>query len=153
MKQNIIIILLSAICAILGYIAAQISNEPERQQQTQIVAASPVTQPNPTPTQSIPTTANNHDEIIDGGIIKPIKMPKYPERALDNGEEGIVLVEIETDKSGKVNHSRIAKTSGYPSLDNSALKSAKLEIYAPATSKGEPMRTRYYVQYTFKLPQ
>lgn len=145
MKQNIIIILLSAICAILGYIAAQISNESEKQQQTQIVAASPVAQPNPTPTPSI-TTANHPDEIIDGGIISR-PAPEYPAQSEENGEEGTVLIEILVEQNGAVSKAKVFGSSGYPRLDNAALRAFKNATYKPINN----LRTKYIVKTVFSL--
>lgn len=146
MKQNIIIALLSVICAILGYIAAQISNDAEKQQQTQIAASSTVSTTTTTTPPIQQTTTVNSDKIIDGGTISR-PAPEYPAQSAENGEEGTVKIEIVVETNGTVSSARVAKSSGYVRLDNAALRAFKNETYTPINN----MRTKYIVRTIFSL--
>lgn len=160
MKTNIIIALLSVICGMLGYIAAQITtSEPAKtaHQQNQRTTVSPTAQK--TEPQNVQTTDKNiqqhqpntpikwtKDNLIDGGIISR-PAPNYPTQSAENGEEGIVEIEIFVETNGTVSSARIAKSSGYARLDNAAFRAFKNDIYKPINH----LRTKYIVKTMFSL--
>lgn len=148
MKQNIIISLLSIICAILGYIAAQINQIPS-QQKTDI--AVPLKQPNQSnqraDTPAIPTQSNqSSNDWIDGGTISR-PAPEYPSQSAEYGEEGTVQIEIRVETNGTVSSAKVAKSSGHSRLDNAALRAFKNDTYTPINK----MRTKYIVKTQFTL--
>lgn len=152
MKTNIIIALLSIICGFLGYIAANLNHETKqsvKSAQTQAKIQPKQTAPNPT-LEPINKNQFNPEEIINGGMIR--KTAKYPNDA--EGEEGIVIYEIQVNQTGKTNPSslKLIQSSGSRLLDKAARRAVLVENYTPQTKNGIPMRTRYLIAYDFRQP-
>ncbi len=80
------------------------------------------------------------------------KTAKYPNDA--EGEEGIVIYEIEIDKKGKSNPSKLKLIQGTQSIaiQKEARRRALKEQIPPQTKNGIPMRTRYLIAYDFRQP-
>ena len=146
MKQNIIITLLSVICGILGYIAANIKSEVPKTNTLPNIQAT-----KPSEFQKI--TKTNENEIIDYGLIKGKLKPQYTKESLENEEEGSVVVEIIVNKNGIIESAKISHSSGHARLDYTAIKTAKNEKLEPQTKQGKPIRTRYLISYTFNLAE
>ncbi|NOY78086.1 MAG: energy transducer TonB [Calditrichaeota bacterium] len=78
-----------------------------------------------------------------GGNVPP-KLDKnslvviYPPEARAKRIEGKVGLTILIGKDGKVKEAQLAKTSGYPILDQAALQIARLARFKPAKIKGKP---------------
>jgi len=78
-----------------------------------------------------------------GGNVPP-KLDKkslvviYPPEARAKRIEGKVGLTILIAKDGKVKEAQLAKTSGYPILDEAALQIARLARFRPAKIKGKP---------------
>jgi len=51
--------------------------------------------------------------------------PEYPKSEIDAGHEGVVLVQLVVNADGTVQSASLAKSSNYPVLDASALKTAR----------------------------
>ncbi|MGR9087204.1 MAG: energy transducer TonB [Gammaproteobacteria bacterium] len=58
--------------------------------------------------------------------------PRYPEDARERGEQGKVLVRALIDSDGSVAELGLKRSSGYPSLDRSALDTVKKWRFVPA---------------------
>jgi protein TonB len=43
--------------------------------------------------------------------------PQYPQQAIEQDQQGEVLIEVETDEDGLVESARVVKSSGFVSLD------------------------------------
>jgi TonB family protein len=76
------------------------------------VIQAPPPKPAPTPTKFNPDAA-------DGGTHPK---PDYPGLAQRNRYQGTVTLEIRVDESGKVTATKVQKSSGYPILDEAAVK-------------------------------
>jgi len=63
----------------------------------------------------------------------------YPEASRRQGEEGRVVVKICVSATGKIDSVELATGSGFPELDEAALKVAKAYRFKPATSEGKPV--------------
>ncbi len=77
--------------------------------------------------------------------------PAYPADALRNGWEGTALVEIRTDAMGAVESAALARSSGYPSLDEAALTAVRAWRFAPRLVEGVPAPDWFYKPVVFTL--
>ena len=65
--------------------------------------------------------------------------PAYPLIARMRGQEGIVILSLEILTDGSVGSLRIKKSSGYTSLDKSALEAVKTWKFEPGRKIGKPV--------------
>ena len=79
--------------------------------------------------------------------------PPYPEIARRRGYEGTVRLEVEVSASGGVEQVRVQKSSGYETLDRSALETVKEWRFIPARFGGMPVKSTVIVPVTFKLKE
>ena len=145
MKQNIIIVLLSIICGLLTYIAHN-ANKKDVNKEYVIFKEK-------TEIQKEPKIKENNQEdnaLIDGGYIS-LPNPKYPPKALENGEEGIVKLAVTVDADAVVKDVIIIQSSGSEILDKAAINAAKKVLYEPKEINGEPVPTRFTTSFTFKM--
>ena len=82
-------------------------------------------------------------------MIKDVK-PVYPEAALKNKIEGVVLMEAMVDEQGKVRNVRIISS---PSLllNDAALSAVKQWVYEPYMENGKAKSVLFTVTVTFTL--
>jgi len=82
----------------------------------------------------------------------PLSQPRYPSPDIREGNEGNADVEVYVLPNGRVGDARIARSSGFERLDQSAIDEAKRNWrLIPATRGGEPVAQWYKVRVTFKL--
>ena len=82
----------------------------------------------------------------------PLSQPRYPSPDIREGNEGNADVEVYVLANGRVGDARIARSTGFPRLDQSAIEEAKRNWrLIPATKNGEPIPQWYKVRVTFKL--
>lgn len=138
MKQNIIIVLLSAICGLLGYMAAKMQDRPDA---VQVAASAPV--------RAADSVAEQTGQVDAGGTVETshskksgrnctkisLPNPRYPEDAQNAGIGGKVSVEFEVNDDGRGKNAVIVKSSGNASLDNAALRAAKSNVYIKGNSE------------------
>jgi len=109
---------------------------------SQIAATSepqPITTPTPPPTQL----------QADRALTPPI----YPATSRKLEEEGTVMLMIYVLPDGRVGDVRVARSSGYPRLDEAAMTAARKGWrFRPATSGGGPVAAwgRYAVTFSLK---
>ena len=138
MKQNIIIVLLSAICGLLGYMAAKMQDRPDA---VQVAASAPVRAADSVAEQTGQVDAGGSAEMKtsnkSGRNCKKISLPNppYPEDAQNAGIGGKVSVEFEVSDDGRSKNAVIVKSSGNASLDNAALRAAKGGVYIKGNSE------------------
>jgi protein TonB len=93
--------------------------------------------------------------VAPGTPIKPISMPDvhdyYPEQARRDGQEGRAQVEVCVGANGKIVSAETATTSGFPALDEAAIKVAKAARFKPATSEGKPVDSCATLPVKFEL--
>lgn len=146
MKQNIIIVLLSAIFGVLVYMAYNINSHKINNEYINKSEEK-------TETKKGPQTKENNQEnnvLIDGGYIN-LPNPKYPPEALENGEEGTVKLAVIIDADASVRDVIVIRSSGSEILDEAAKNAARKARYEPKRINGEPVTTRFTTSYTFKL--
>ncbi|MBO4577015.1 MAG: energy transducer TonB [Neisseriaceae bacterium] len=94
------------------------------------------------------TTAASH---IGGHLHNP--KPPYPQRSIENGEEGSVRLRVTVEANGNPSAVNLVKSSGYPALDRSALKTVREQYrFIPATKAGVAVRSDYTFSIKFELP-
>ena len=77
--------------------------------------------------------------------------PNYPAQDLAASHEGTVTLGFEVDRRGRVLHSGVTNSSGYPSLDAAALDAIKLCTFKPGMRDGKPATAPVRVQYVWTL--
>ena len=78
--------------------------------------------------------------------------PDYPPTSRRLGEEGSVIVQVLVDPEGKVSDGKIQKSSGFPRLDEAALKHALgAWRFTPGTEDGKPVSVWHSVKVTFRI--
>jgi len=77
--------------------------------------------------------------------------PPYPISSRENGEQGRVILNACITERGAIHHLELAKTSGYPALDRSALNTVRLWKFMPALQDGHPLPSCYRLPINFIL--
>lgn len=79
------------------------------------------------------------------------QQPEYPMQARKRRQQGMVLVNITVEPNGKTSHVSIARSSGFPLLDNAALKAVKKWELFPHEINHQPVRATFQVPVEFEL--
>jgi protein TonB len=78
-------------------------------------------------------------------------LPDYPREARNAGQEGTVIVRVAIDPDGRPARVEIARSSGFPLLDEAALEAARRSRYYPAMQQGRPVPTETEIPYRFLI--
>ncbi|MGV3606831.1 MAG: TonB family protein [Planctomycetaceae bacterium] len=78
-------------------------------------------------------------------------IPEYPPELLSKGVEGVVVLKIEVSSSGDVLNCSLYTTSGYPEMDQSALKAVKTWKFVPAKLLGQSVACTVLKKVRFKI--
>ncbi len=81
-----------------------------------------------------PTTFYSAAGATSGGKPNYLKnpVPRYPWASLVRGEEGLVLLAVRVDKFGRPTKVELERSSGFPTLDESSLKTVRRWKFDPA---------------------
>lgn len=78
--------------------------------------------------------------------------PEYPPTSRRLGEEGSVVLQVLVGADGKVQDGKVKTSSGFPRLDEAALKHAlRAWRFTPGTEDGVPVTAWHSVKVTFKI--
>jgi protein TonB len=77
--------------------------------------------------------------------------PVYPWVARRRHYQGTVLLDVRVTAQGIVAEVKVARSSGYPVLDRSALKSVRRWRFEPARRGSRPIETWVQVPVRFEL--
>lgn len=77
--------------------------------------------------------------------------PNYPPRARRMGQQGTVLLHALVGRDGHTQDLKIVSSSGYTSLDNSAINAVKTWTFVSARKDGRPMKAWVEVPVQFVL--
>lgn len=77
--------------------------------------------------------------------------PMYPREARERGWEGTVILEVEVLPSGRCGALRVLTPSGYPVLDEAALRAVRPWRFKPATRGSIPVSVWVEIPVTFRL--
>ena len=107
------------------------------------VAPPPIAAPAPAP---VPRTAPKSDSR------RPLTQPEYPPSSRRAGEAGTVILEVLVLENGRVGDARVKKSSGFPRLDEAAVREVKRSWrLVPGTENGKPVKMWGQFAVTFKL--
>lgn len=78
--------------------------------------------------------------------------PDYPPTSRRLGEEGSVILQVMVGTDGKVQEAKVQTSSGFPRLDEAALKHAlRAWRFNPGTEDGKPVAMWHSIKVTFKI--
>lgn len=77
--------------------------------------------------------------------------PLYPASAIRAGHAGTVVLSLEVLENGRVGQIRLLRSSGYESLDQSAMREARKWRFRPGTRDGVPVVLWKEVPITFEI--
>lgn len=101
--------------------------------------------------QTVPAKpANLPLPIVPPRIISQV-WPEYPVSALEKGIEGMVLVQAYIGINGNTERLEVKTSSGYPELDEAAIKAVSNWQFAPATQNGAALASWFEVPIRFRL--
>jgi protein TonB len=77
--------------------------------------------------------------------------PIYPDSAREQGHQGKVVIRVVVDHDGSLCEVGVGSSSGYPELDDSALKAAGTARFSAARQGGFPVRVEVSIPLEFSL--
>lgn len=84
----------------------------------------------------------------------PLTQPPYPPNSRRAGEEGTVALFLYVLPNGRVGEARVNKSSGFPALDESAMREAKRAWkFIPVQQNGQATAGWVTIAVTFRLTQ
>jgi protein TonB len=88
---------------------------------------------------------------VRGGMTNLYRNVIYPETARRNNDQGTTIVEVTIDDRGKVIFTKIARSSGYRSLDQAALSAILRTDFIPGRIGTQPVYSVLNMPISFKL--
>lgn len=110
-------------------------------------AATSATAPTPTPTSAAPALV---EARFDADYLRN-PAPVYPPLSRRRGEQGKVLVLVAVTPNGLAGDVTLRESSGYPRLDEAALKAVRGWRFVPARRGDNPVAATVVVPLTFRL--
>ncbi|MBK1680957.1 energy transducer TonB [Rhodocyclus tenuis] len=112
-------------------------------------------------TAALATPTANSEAAATAPVLPPMAdashlnnpAPVYPMSCRRRGEQGTVLLTVLVLADGTVGDIGIRRSSGYPDLDESALKAVSRWRFVPASRGGKPLDWRYSLPVIFNLRQ
>lgn len=99
--------------------------------------------PPPAKVDKIPPRANPRRPLIE---------PDYPPQSKRLGEEGATVLRLYVLEDGRVGEAQVSKSSGFPRLDEAAVKHAKRSWkFLPGTEGGKPVAMWYEFRVVWKI--
>lgn len=143
---------------------------PEPEQPRQVTEAPRPPERRPPPRQTAPQTApptpvrlnaalqGRESLTLEGqtSAAEPLdttrnRRPNYPEASRRRGEQGIVLLELSVDASGRIVDVRIVESSGFSALDAAAVEALRDWRFRPAQRAGMPVAATIIHPVHFRL--
>lgn len=105
----------------------------------------PVAKPPPPPPADVVVAPRSNPK-------RPVTEPDYPPMSKRLGEEGSVVLELYVLEDGRVGEARLKTSSGFPRLDEAAIKHVKRSWrLLPGTKNGKAEPMWYPFKITFKI--
>lgn len=104
-----------------------------------------------TPEDSAPTPSGFEPPVLTNPEV-PVR---YPPNLYTAGTEGIVVLRLYADETGRVvpESTRVAEGSGHPALDSAAVQAVPSMRFAPARRDGVPVATPFLQSVQFRHPE
>jgi TonB family protein len=91
---------------------------------------------------------------VGGDVTRPAKIsgdkPVYPASAKADHAQGVVILETIITEAGRLDKTKILKSSGRPDLDQAALDGVAGWVFEPATLDGKPVKVIYEIMVNFQ---
>lgn len=117
--------------------------------QTQNVITSVTSTPQPVAPVQRTATGVRVPPVIDAA--RSCKQPEYPAASRRNEETGTVQLRFLIGVDGKVIESKVESSSGYPRLDQAALRALSLCQFKPGTLDGKAEQSWASLKYEWRL--
>jgi protein TonB len=101
-------------------------------------------------TQAIASTGSDYQAVSSASFRKRADL-KYPTRAQRANQEGLTLLTVYLNESGKADKVEVTESSGFPLLDEAAVKFARESIFNPAFVGNSPIRSKVELPVRFGL--
>jgi protein TonB len=82
---------------------------------------------------------------------RPPTKPDYPASSKRLEQEGTVTLLLYVTEDGRVADAKVDRSSGYPALDQAALRESRTWRFLPAQTQGKPVAAWYRISVTFNL--
>jgi len=79
--------------------------------------------------------------------------PEYPEEAKQMRQQGVVMVSVEVGADGHPTDVSVSRSSGFPQLDEAAVRGVRRWIFEPARAAGLPVSSHVEVPVRFSLSE
>lgn len=89
-------------------------------------------------------------KIIAAKVVRQSKLPSYTQRARELGLQGVVVVEVAVDATGRVTGAKV-RSGLDPDLDRQALASVREWLFEPGTRDGRKIASTRFVRVRFRL--
>ena len=131
----------------------EVASEAERDHEPpELGAIEPV--PSAPEDPSPPTiVTSEHRGVVMEHLTEYLKNPPpvYPRLARLRGQEGTVMLEMDVLPSGTSGEVRVARSSGYPLLDQAAVEAVRQWVFRPAHRFRTPVTIGVEIPITFRL--
>lgn len=118
--------------------------------QEPVTAAAPAlpAAPAPAPAPAAPAAPR----LLSSGIqyVKPPE-PQYPPFSRRMREEGKVVMRVLVNENGRAERAEIQSSSGYPRLDEAAIRAAMRAVFKPHIENGRPVAVYALIPINFQL--
>lgn len=84
-------------------------------------------------------------------LIEPVT--QYPRASRELGESGVVRMRVLVDEQGRPREVEVAKSSGFPRLDQAALQAMRAARFQPHIEDGQPRTVWVLASLNFKLDE
>jgi protein TonB len=109
--------------------------------------------PGPATTEVAPPANPGTGSLRTAVLSDGCATPEYPTRAARNGETGTVTLALLVGENGKVQDSRVQKSSGSRDLDKAAISALSMCSFKPAMAGGTPEAGWAQIAYVWKLDE
>lgn len=82
---------------------------------------------------------------------RPVERPEYPPQSKRLGEEGSTVLRLYVLADGSIGEVQLGQTSGFPRLDEAAMKQAKRWRFLPGTEGGKPVPAWWDFRVVWKI--
>lgn len=101
--------------------------------------------------ESIPSTSGAGALASNGPAYLRNPAPAYPERARALGQEGTVVLAVAVSSSGKVKELKVKTSSGFPLLDEAAIRAVRNWVFESAAFAGAVIAAEVDIPLRFRL--
>lgn len=84
-------------------------------------------------------------------LMRGCRLPQYPKRSEEKGEEGTVVFRFLVGTDGRVQSAQLVKSSGFERLDNAAKDAFMQCTFTPGTIDGAPQSSWVKQPFTWRL--